>query len=62
MNDRFADWYYVISEDVFTKIHLGRSDVIKTSAESKEGFDVDTLRKLQEDAEKGEKEDPKTTT
>jgi hypothetical protein len=28
LNDRFADWYYVISEDVYKKLHLGRSDVV----------------------------------
>jgi hypothetical protein len=29
LNDRFADWYFIISEDVYKKIHLGRADVIK---------------------------------
>ena len=29
LNDRFADWYYVISDEVYHKIHLSRSDVIK---------------------------------
>ncbi|MFO0913856.1 MAG: DUF4340 domain-containing protein [Pirellulales bacterium] len=29
VNFRFADWYYVISEDVYKKIHLSRADVIK---------------------------------
>ena len=29
LNDRFADWYFIISEDVYKKIHLGRSDVVK---------------------------------
>ena len=29
LNTRFADWYYVISDDSFDKIHLGRSDLIK---------------------------------
>lgn len=28
LNDRFGDWYYVISNDVFKKIHLGREQVI----------------------------------
>ena len=29
MNNRFADWYYVISNDVYKQIHLTQSDVIK---------------------------------
>ncbi|HYW78066.1 MAG TPA: DUF4340 domain-containing protein, partial [Thermoguttaceae bacterium] len=24
LNDRFADWYYIIADDVYQKIHLGR--------------------------------------
>ncbi len=29
LNDRFADWYYVISDNVYQKIHLTRADIIK---------------------------------
>jgi hypothetical protein len=29
LNDRFADWYFIISDDVYKKIHLGRGDVVK---------------------------------
>ncbi len=29
LNARFADWYYVISDDVYHKIHLGRADLVK---------------------------------
>ncbi len=29
LNQRFGDWYYVISNDVYKKIHLSREDVIK---------------------------------
>ena len=29
LNARFADWYYVISDEVFRKIHLNRDDLIK---------------------------------
>lgn len=29
LNERFADWYYVIPEEVYKKIHLSRADVIK---------------------------------
>ncbi|MCH2130729.1 MAG: DUF4340 domain-containing protein [Pirellulaceae bacterium] len=56
MNDRFANWYYIISEDVFKNIHLGRSDVIKTTEDSEEGFDVSTFRDLE-----GELEDKEET-
>jgi hypothetical protein len=29
LNKRFGDWYYVISNDVYKQIHLGRAQVIK---------------------------------
>lgn len=29
LNGRFADWYYVISEDVYKRIHLTREDIVK---------------------------------
>ena len=29
LNDRFADWYYIISDDVYKKIHLGRNEIVK---------------------------------
>ena len=50
LNARFADWYYIISEDEYKKIHLGRSDLIKESAAARdEGFGIDAFRKLQKD-------------
>jgi hypothetical protein len=36
LNTRFADWYYVISESVYKKIHVSRKDLIKKK-EKKEG-------------------------
>ena len=49
LNYRFADWYYVISEDVFKKIHLTRSDIIKLTDEAKESGDgIDAFNKLKE--------------
>jgi hypothetical protein len=36
LNNRFADWYYVISEDVYQKIHLGRADIVKNKEEKKD--------------------------
>ncbi|MCI0357861.1 MAG: hypothetical protein L0211_05155, partial [Planctomycetaceae bacterium] len=48
LNGRFADWYYVINEDVYKKIHLGRNDLVKEGATAKDaGFNVDAFRKLQ---------------
>ncbi len=29
LNARFADWYYVVPDEVFRKIHLSREDIIK---------------------------------
>jgi len=29
LNERFAAWYYVISDEVYQKIHLSREDVVK---------------------------------
>jgi hypothetical protein len=52
LNDRFADWYYVISDSEYKKIHLSRADVIK----AKEGADksedktgVETFNKLKQE-------------
>jgi hypothetical protein len=44
LNDRFGDWYYVISDEVFQKIHVTREDLFKPqAAEKKEGSaEVDT--------------------
>jgi hypothetical protein len=48
LNARFAPWYYVISEDVYKKVHLSRSDIIKESAKSAdEGTGLDAFRKLE---------------
>ncbi|MEE9128710.1 MAG: DUF4340 domain-containing protein [Phycisphaerales bacterium] len=41
LNDRFADWYYVISDAVYQKIRLQRSDVVETTEpEAIEGTEV----------------------
>lgn len=32
LNTKFADWFYIISEDVFKKIHLTGEDLIKKTA------------------------------
>jgi hypothetical protein len=50
LNGRFADWYYVVSEDVYKKIRLVRSDIVKEAAAAKdEGFGIDAFRKLEEE-------------
>lgn len=36
LNDRFADWYFIISDDVYKKIHLGRADVVKKKGAKEE--------------------------
>jgi len=52
VNFRFADWYYIISDDVYRKIHLGRSDVITLSdSAQKEGTGLEAFRKLQDQVE-----------
>jgi len=54
LNARFADWYYVVSEDVYKKIRLTRADIVKESATAKdEGFGIDAFRKLEEEGPKG---------
>ena len=59
LNDRFSSWYYVIAEDVFKKIHLGRADVIKEAeGAQEEGFGVDSFRKLQEEGLEKQEEEP----
>ncbi len=50
LNARFADWYYVISEETYKKIHLSRADIIREkTGGAEEGTGVDAFRKLQKD-------------
>ena len=37
LNGRFADWYYIVSDEEFKKIHLNREAVIKAKAEPASG-------------------------
>ncbi len=37
LNARFADWYYVISDEVYRKIHLSREDVVVKKDAAVEG-------------------------
>ena len=36
LNARFGDWYYIIGNDVYQKIHLGRKDVIQKKEKKEE--------------------------
>jgi hypothetical protein len=44
LNDKFANWYYIISEDVYKKLHLGRFDIIQAKGDS--AFGLDELKEL----------------
>jgi hypothetical protein len=47
LNEKFGGWYYIISEDVYKKLHLGRFDVVKTKSEAPTGG-LDELQDLGE--------------
>ena len=50
LNSRFADWYYVISDEVFRDVHLTRKDIIMMKEGSAdEGSGLDAFRKLEDD-------------
>ena len=47
LNARFADWFYVINEETYRKIHLTRADIVKATDRAKEeGYGVDAFREL----------------
>jgi hypothetical protein len=46
LNERFGDWYYVISNDVYKQIHLGREDVIKKKGAPASGTAADEANPL----------------
>ncbi|MEO1530490.1 MAG: hypothetical protein AAFX06_34305, partial [Planctomycetota bacterium] len=37
LNDRFADWYYVIPEETYAKLRVSRDDLFDTSDDSTPG-------------------------
>lgn len=45
LNARFADWYYIISDEVYRKIHLSRENIV-------------TKKESAEEGQKGEEEQP----
>lgn len=48
LNDRFADWYYVIPNDVYKKIHLSRDQIIKQPEPDEIKGEGDELKKLKD--------------
>ncbi|MCS7304996.1 MAG: DUF4340 domain-containing protein [Thermoguttaceae bacterium] len=36
LNDRFAEWYYIISEETYKKIRLSRADIVKKKEKKEE--------------------------
>jgi hypothetical protein len=58
LNSRFADWFYIISEDEYRKIRLGRNDLIRESeTAAEEGFGVDALRQLEREGIEEDEDD-----
>ena len=56
LQNRFGDWYYIISNDVYKKIHLGRADIIQErTGGGVESFGIDALRDLQNQGLEGAK-------
>jgi len=58
LNARFADWYYIISDEVYQKIHLTRENIFKKKEKEKdEGEDKDADADTSQDhadADKGD--------
>ncbi len=49
LNYRFSEWYYIVAEDEYNKIHLHRANVVKEKGSAAEtGADIDAFRQLQE--------------
>ena len=36
LNARFADWYYVVNDQTYRKIHLGKDEIVKKKAPKEE--------------------------
>ena len=61
LNERFADWYYVISDEVYQKIHLSREDVVKKKEKEKadEKTDEGAVGEMPEAPDASAKQEPK---
>lgn len=57
LNARFAPWYYIMSEDDYRKIHLGRADILQEK-EGAGGTGVDSFRGLEDKGLKTKEEEP----
>lgn len=44
LNARFADWYYVIADDMYQKIHLGRKDLVKKKEKKEDEKNSDAAK------------------
>jgi len=54
LNARFNNWFYVVSDDVYKKVQLGRADIVKDRETAKEeGFGVDAFRSLEKSGIEG---------
>ena len=53
LNDRFSDWYYVISDKAFRKIRLSQRDILGEgddgSKQSGDGFSVEDFDRLKQE-------------
>ncbi|HVA46040.1 MAG TPA: DUF4340 domain-containing protein [Pirellulales bacterium] len=49
LSGRFANWYYIVSDSTYQKIHLGRDDIIKKKAPS-----ADETKKDEHEGHEGE--------
>jgi Domain of unknown function (DUF4340) len=50
LNYRLGEWYFVVAEDVYNRIHLNRSGVIKDDPKAAtEGVGVDAFRSLEDE-------------
>jgi hypothetical protein len=50
LNERFADWYYVIGDDVFKKIRVKRADIVKDPEKKDEKANDDAAKDKSDDA------------
>jgi hypothetical protein len=58
LNSRFADWYYVISDDVYHKIHLTRAEIVKENKDdAAKANGIDALNKIKEQGVEGAADD-----
>jgi hypothetical protein len=50
LNNRFRDWFYVISDDVYRKIHLDRRKIVKLNPNAKEkSYTVEAFHELEKE-------------